>query len=44
MCLLTLPNYALWQALCVCCGKDLGGWSEKEEEPDALVQQRLTSL
>lgn len=27
----------------ICC-KDLGGWSEKEEEPDALVQERITKL
>lgn len=27
----------------ICC-KDLGGWREKGEEPDALVQEMITRL
>lgn len=47
MCLLKLTALSgrhFVSAVVRICRKDLGGWSEKEEEPDALVQERITRL
>lgn len=47
MCLLKLTVLSGRHFVCavvrICC-KDLGGWSEKKEKPDALVQERITKL